>query len=394
MINSKKIEHVIIKYQIEQIHIHQFECIPYVFPACVNTNRPYISFVHTGIEGTYDWFENHYYDFKRMFEIFFRMSCKIICITENAKKEIMKKYIIPDENFMIVNNSIKFCDEIINNSNIPSKIQKFLIISRLNEVKKDSIVNAINIFKQYASRHEEAILTIVGDGEIKNEIETIIEDIRDKVTFLGKRTDIFEILFQNDILIGLDRCVLEAIVSKRLAIVSGYKEIKGIVKPDNIKEFSKENFSGKELKNATIEGVIDELEKLDEKQIKQIVEKNYDYAYEKLNLDNNIFIFNGNNNEYIIDMQTYMELESDLVNKIADLEEEKNYIYSESKKMQAYYEQQIENLKNDNLEKIKSLTNEVEKYKEIHSEDNQDERKNIIYDIYNKIKNKMNKLKK
>ena len=364
-----------------------------MFPACVYTNKPYIAYVHTGIEGTYDWFEEHYFDYKSIFEVYFKMSCKIICITENAKKENMKKYKLPEEKYLVVNNSIKFVNEIINNNTIPNKIENFLIISRLNEEKRTSLVNAINIFRQYSARHNDAKLTIVGDGNIKNDIEKETEDIKEKVIFLGKRTDTFKILLEHDILIGLDRCILEAVVSKRLAVVSGYSEIKGIVLPENIKEFKKENFSGKGLKSTSIENIVNELEKMDFEKIKQIVEKNYNYAYENLNIDKNIYVFNGKNDEYVLNIKSFLKYENHLVNKATKLEEEKNFIYSESKKMQEYYEQQISNIKNEANEKTESinkLKNEVEKYKELYKQMIKREKvrrnKNIIYKIYTKLK--------
>ena len=390
---AKIIEDVINKYQIDQIHIHQFDCIPYVFPACIYTNKPYIAYVHTGIEGTYDWFEEHYFDYKGIFEIYFKMSSKIICITESAKKENMKKYKLSEEKYLVVNNSIKFDNEIINNETIPNKIEKFLIISRLNEEKRISLINALNIFRQYSIRHDDARLTIVGDGNIKNDIEKEIKDIKDKVTLLGKRTDTFKILLEHDILIGLDRCILEAIVSKRLAIVSGYSEIKGIVLPENIKEFQKENFSGKELKSTTIKNIVQELEKMDFEKIKQIVEANYNYAYENLNIDKNIYVFNGKKDEYTLNIEFFLKHENYLVNKATKLEEEKHFIYSESKKMQEYYEQQISNIKNEVTEKTQSineLKTEVEKYKKLYNQmmkkEERKRNKNIIHKIYNRFK--------
>ena len=80
---SKKIEEIIKKYEIGQVHIHQFDCITSVFPACVNTNTKYISYIHTGVEGTYDWFEKHYKSYKVIFNMYYNMANKIIAITFN-----------------------------------------------------------------------------------------------------------------------------------------------------------------------------------------------------------------------------------------------------------------------------------------------------------------------
>ena len=41
-------------------------------------------------------------------------------------------------------------------------------------------------------------------------------------------------MLDNDIVIGLDRCILEAIATKRIAVISGYENITEIVTKDNI----------------------------------------------------------------------------------------------------------------------------------------------------------------
>ena len=57
------------KYDVEQVHIHQFDCINTVFPACIKKNIPYVAYTHTGITGVYDWFINSYTCYKNMFEL-------------------------------------------------------------------------------------------------------------------------------------------------------------------------------------------------------------------------------------------------------------------------------------------------------------------------------------
>ncbi len=402
---AKIIENIFEEYQIDQVHVHQFDCIPAIFPACVNKQKPYVAFVHTGIEGIYNWFENQYFDYKGMFTIFFQKASKIVCITENAKEENKRKYGVSDDKYLVRNNSIKFSNDIINNNNIPSKIEKFLIISRLGEEKRISIINAIKIFKEYSLRHPEARLTIVGDGSIKNDIIKEIEDIKDKVTFLGTRTDVYKIFLENDIVIGLDRCILEAIVLKRIAIVSGYSDIKGMVTPENIKQFAIENFSGKELQNRNIDDIINEIEQLSIDRIKQITEQNYIFSYENLNLDKNIYIFEGNPEEYKLEIEDYFKLENNLIDRMEKLEEEKNSLSNEIQKKQEKLEQQIKDITQKNIETTNNLKNELDiskqelnKYKELYEKEMIENEKistkirKRIYKIYkNLLKNNTNK---
>ncbi len=418
---SETIESIFRDYKIDQIHVHQFDCIPAIFPACVSEKKPYVAFVHTGIEGIYNWFEEQYFDYKGMFSVFFEMASKIVCITEKAMEENKRKYNIPDDKYIIINNSIKFSEDIIKNDKIPNTISNFLILGRMGEEKRISIINAINIFKEYLLRHPEARLTIVGDGSIKDDIIKEVQNIKEKVTFLGTRTDVFNILLQNDIVIGLDRCILETIVSKRIAIVSGYSEIKGMVTPENINDFAKENFSGKELASRSIEYVVNEIEKLDLEKIKQITEQNYRFAYDNLNLDRNIYIFEGNSDEYKLEVEKYLQLENYLTNRMTKLKNEKDSIfdekvsiykekesiYNEMQKQREGYEQQIKNIKQETDDKINNfnikigqLQEELNKYKDLYEVEKLENEKigtkirRKIYKTYRSVLNSFNKTDK
>ena len=388
---AKVIENILEDYKIDQVHIHQFDCIPSVFPACINKNVPYVSFVHTGIEGIYNWFEEQYFDYKGMFTLFFKNASKIISITEEAKKENKKRYEIPDYKYLIINNSIKFSEDIINNNNVLDKVEKFLIISRLDEEKRSSLINAINIFEKYSTKHPEASLTIVGDGSIKEDIIKKCENIIGKVTFLGKRTDIYNIILANDIVIGLDRCILEAIVLKRLSIVSGYNDIKEMVVPENIEIFAKENFSGRKMPNRTIDFIIEELEQLNPKKINQIVQQNFEFAYKNLNLDKNIYIYEGEAPEYQLDTKEYLKLEEYLVEKMNKKEQQINIKFNEIKKQQ-------EDLLQKNKDTIDILNSKVNEYKQLYENEKSQNEKIVvkirkkIYSVYRKLlKNNSNK---
>ena len=146
----------------------------------------------------------------------------------------------------------------------------------------------------------------IGDGEGLNQIKEYTQknNIKD-VTFLGKLANTKDILEKSDLIIGVDRCVLEALSMKRLALVSGYDTIKEIIKQSNIEKEINENFCGKSLNENKIENLVNELINLNKEDIKKITEYNYEKVKEKLNIENNIFIANLDSYKYEINFEDF-----------------------------------------------------------------------------------------
>lgn len=289
-----EVKEILKKYDVGQVHIHQFDCINVVFPACIFCNIPYIAYAHTGILGVYDWFENSFPGYDIIFKLYFECSEKIIAITEQAKQENIKKYHIEEEKYLVINNSIDF--EHISRNNKPgvNKIEKILVISRFSKEKITSIYNSVLLYKKYFERNPSAKLTIVGGGECEEKVLEIIKENNVFAEMLGPRNDVIDIMPEYDLIIALDRCVLESIAMKRICIISGYDGIKGVVVPENVKEFASTNFSGRGIENKDINQVISDIEELNEEEIKRIVETNYQFAYKNLNASKNFYIMEDN----------------------------------------------------------------------------------------------------
>lgn len=352
-----KVIEIIKKYKINQVHIHQFDCINVIFPACVYTNIPYIAYAHTGIKGVYNWFENSFEIYKILFKMYFESAKKIITITEDAKKENQEKYKIDDEKYIVINNSIDFERFCINDNKIPLKIEKFLILSRLGKEKLISLKNSINIFKEYLKINNNAVLTIAGDGECKKEVEECVNEIKENVILLGEIRNVSEVIYQNDIVMGVDRCILETIAIKRIALISGYESIKGIVIPQNIEEASNSNFSARNFKDLNVNEAVKQIEDLNKMKINEIVNSNYEFAYKKLNINNNTFVLKNNseyNNIYKIDYFMNCIIESQ------NLCDEKNKIiennWKECVEAKKWYEEQIKNREADLKNKMEIIS--------------------------------------
>ena len=156
-----------------------------------------------------------------------------------------------------------------------------------------SIKNFLDFYIKYKQKNNNAKLYLLGDGTTRKEIEEYLKLKNTKdYEFLGSTNNVIPYLEKSDIVLGVDRCILEALTMKKIAIISGYKNFKGIVNLSNIKLASKENFSGNNLKENSIDSVIEELINLNEKNILEVKTKNYEFIKNNLDIMKNIYIIN------------------------------------------------------------------------------------------------------
>lgn len=280
--------------KITEIHIHQYPCIMYWLPVCMELNIPYLAYVHSIVPGAIEWFTSEFPTFNLALPIFFENASKIICIAESTKEEIENIYHFGEDKYMIIPNSLNMVDFSVRK--IPDKLEIFGIAARLSEEKILSIQNGIDLFFQYSKENSNARLLIAGDGDQKKKIKKYVKEkgIQDKVEFLGSVLNMLDYYRKLDVFIGVDRCVLEAIACRRLTIISSYTGSLNIVNNKNIEQASNQNFSGINLENN--ENTISEILKIDNKNYKLITESNYKFINEKYNVDNNLYTYELNCN--------------------------------------------------------------------------------------------------
>ena len=130
-----------------------------------------------------------------------------------------------------------------------------MLISRLFEEKISSIKDALNFFSYYIKKYKniKCTLKIIGDGNKREEIISFINElnINNKVEIIGEVSNVKEYIEECDIVLGMGRCLIEAISMKRLAVICSYDGLKGIVRKDDINLCIDENFSGRLLENTT-----------------------------------------------------------------------------------------------------------------------------------------------
>lgn len=309
----KNVEDIIKKYKITEVHINQFSAMNIIMSACLLTNTPYVVYLHmaSGIiydenNNGYNYFEKQFITYKKSFEILFKYAHKIIAITEKIKDYTAKRYNIDKNKMVVIHNSICF-DEFKTNNQVQN-IKNVFLISRLSKEKEKSVLNGIKLYKKLKEKMD-VKLTIAGDGPIRSEIEEFIKnnDIKD-VKFLGSISNVKEVMDKQDIVIGVDRCILEALTLEKIAIISGYNGLKGLVKKDNLSCCINENFCGESLNNCSYDDVVNDIIGLNKDRLKELITKNKQIIKKNLDINKNIFILGKI--EYKID---YTEVIKDLM---------------------------------------------------------------------------------
>ena len=294
----KKIMEIIDKYEVEQVIINQLPCILSVMPACIIKNIPYIAYVHTAFStikddenNMYDWFERTYSIYQDLLKIYFQNAYRIVAISKLAAEYVINRYEVPKNKVIILHNSINL--DIYKSENKENKKEKFVLISRLSKEKVESVKNGIEIFEKYDCKNK--IMTIVGDGDKREELEQYVnlKKDKDKINFVGACTNVKEIIDQNDIVLGVDRVILEAIAMKKIAVIIGYSKPKQIITKENIQLEADEGFCGESLQSTRVEELAKQIK---EKNID--VEENYNFVKENLDIKNNILISNSSKVDY------------------------------------------------------------------------------------------------
>jgi glycosyltransferase involved in cell wall biosynthesis len=133
----------------------------------------------------------------------------VVAVCEAAKNRFVTENIVPEDLISVIYNGIpeikartecnaKASDR-RHQLRLPASGPIVGSIGRLNVVKDYGTL--IASFKEVLNKHPDAKLVIAGDGPERNKLQLQIEelDISDKVTLLGERNDVEELLGQFDI---------------------------------------------------------------------------------------------------------------------------------------------------------------------------------------------------
>lgn len=144
----------------------------------------------------------HKYNRKRIAE----SATDFWCCSDSAGEFFYPDYVRSSEKYRVIPNAVD-TEKFAFNSAVREKKRrelsledKFVIgnVGRLHFSKNHSFI--LEIFKQICLVHQNAVLLLVGDGELREQIEAEIDKLglKDKVILLGKRDDVNELLCAMD----------------------------------------------------------------------------------------------------------------------------------------------------------------------------------------------------
>lgn len=169
------------------IHCHQYSPYVYGLLASILTSAKVIFTEHGRFYPDYGTWKR-----KLINPIFSLFTAKITAISKATKAALIEHENFSAKHIDVIYNGIKDqseieVDEIALKSkfNIPQEAFIFGTISRLQPIKNQSMM--IKAFKEVNDNHKNTHLLIVGDGEIKKELESLVSELKinNCVTFAG-----------------------------------------------------------------------------------------------------------------------------------------------------------------------------------------------------------------
>jgi len=293
-----KLHKIFREFKPDVVHTHLYVIRYTLLPALINRIPVMVHTIHNNIESKEQnklgiFVEKIAYHYFGMVPV---------AISESVRVSIIKTYDMAKNHIPIIINGIdtskyrevKKCPK--NNQSV-----RLIHIGRLNKQKNHALL--IDSFKNVIDGGYDVKLIIVGDGELKEELIEKVNSlgISDKVTFLGIRSDIPELLQASDFFVfssnweGLPLVVLEA-MSAGLPIVS--------TKVGGIPEIVQDNVNGVLVEPGNQEMLVEAITKLltDKQKLVQMGRKSRELASQydvKQTQQNYEQLYNGLLNEKI-----------------------------------------------------------------------------------------------
>lgn len=390
--NIEIIKNIIKSDEIDVVHIHPTYPMFEVVLACIFLNIPYYLFFHgVTLEGYFD-INNSFLALGKwgpsyIKEVAFKYAKNYVYVSEEVRDFYEKNYNLDVKKGILLKNSI-YCKQ--NEIDLEYPLKKFIIISRIDTDKIDSIKIGINAYikyyeeckQKYGKEIEEISLDIVGTGNEIDNLEMYIEKLDYNIKCIGETDDSVDIIKNYDVLMGMGRTVIEGISNKKIVLLISYNKYVGLVNSFDINKMdtvSFANFSGRNMEAINIDEDICGIINLSKEEIKRIVDNNYIYILENNNISKNIKNLQEHDK---ISEYCYSDDAIKVANEYYELVK---YIITLEKENLRYTDMiQMNNEKyNENLNYLKSENKEKEKI----IEENRliiDKYKNNLNNIYNK----------
>ena len=171
----------------------------------------------------------------------------ISCISEEAGAATADLFRLPEESIRVMRNPIDL--EVYRPTASESKRSPCaLLVSRLDDDKKDSVHAAFDLIRELQQIRADWRLIIAGTGQLEAELRRDADQAGlANVEWLGYRRDVHSLIQRSDLVVGVDRVILEALAAERLAVIASYQGALTVVEPSNFREMQRGNFGGRVL---------------------------------------------------------------------------------------------------------------------------------------------------
>lgn len=124
-----------------------------------------------------------------------------VALSKEVQKTIVEEYHIDSKNIPVILNGIDLSKCIVKTNYEVNDYFNILHIGRFSEQKNH--IGLIEAFSIFVKKHPNAILSLIGDGEKKEEIQQLVieKGISDKVKFLGIKSNVYSYLNKADVFI-------------------------------------------------------------------------------------------------------------------------------------------------------------------------------------------------
>ena len=218
-------------------------------------NLPTVAIVHSDYR--YDFLNSKfkYFIFTPLSILGLKSFKNYICVSNNLKNLLVEKKIVGNK--VVINNGIDLkkvsigisAEHIRNNLKIKEREFIYVMVARLHPIKNHKEV--IHAFKKLASEFRDMKLVIVGDGDMKSELEKLISELKidDKIIMVGDVPNPIDYINAGNVsvLASLSEggapplTVLESGVVKRPLIYTEVGDLESILSEDSGYKISQHN---------------------------------------------------------------------------------------------------------------------------------------------------------
>ncbi|MGL5378771.1 glycosyltransferase [Clostridium sp.] len=213
------------------------------------------------------------------------MTYKTVVNSEASYKKVLKKKIVREKSLMAINNIIDTNEFSFNEKNrlkwriefgINDETFLWMAVGRL--VPEKDYITMIKAFKNYLQSNSNSKLLIIGDGEMKEELEVLIKrkKLEDNVRLLGRRSDVSQVLSASDGVIltskweGIPNTIIEAMCMDRIVVATDVGGVSEVVR---------DNETGFLVEKGKIESIVLGMKKassVNRVNSREIINKEYD----------------------------------------------------------------------------------------------------------------------